>query len=425
MENESIRVIRLEADNIKRLRAVAIQTDSNFVEIAGNNAQGKTSVMDALWWCLAGNKPVQGEPIRRGANTARIEVTLGNGGKAAYIVTRKFTKKTKTLKVTTADGTAVGSPQELLDGLFSAITFDPLEYTRMKPADQAAALADLVGVNFAAKDAEIKTLYDQRTEVNREARGLHSQADAITYDCLPGAVAENETALLTALTNAAQTNSEINAELARRKKETEAIAVARAVVKGKRKEAEDLLDYANQIESTMNDKEAKLAALPPVADPVDAMELRAKLDAARAGNAEIAKRDRREALARQAMAKDAESAVLSSKMKKLEQDKLDAIEQADMPIKGLSFGDNCVTFNGIPLEQASDAEQLKISTSIAAAMNPKLKLIRIRDGSLLDLDSMAWLKGFAEEKDCQVFIETVGAGSGPAAIVMRDGEVQK
>lgn len=110
-------------------------------------------------------------------------------------------------------------------------------------------------------------------------------------------------------------------------------------------------------------------------------------------------------------------------MEAREQARLDAIGKAEMPIPGLSFGDGVVTFNGLPLNQASDAEQLMISTAIAAALNPKLRVIRIRDGSLLDDDAMVRLAAFAEERDMQIWIERVD-GSGTVGIVMEDGHVK-
>lgn len=71
-----------------------------------------------------------------------------------------------------------------------------------------------------------------------------------------------------------------------------------------------------------------------------------------------------------------------------------------------------------------DAQQLRASIAIASAMNPKLRVIRVRDGSLLDSDSMALLAGFAEANDMQVWVETVQSGR-PGAIVIEDGQVQE
>ena len=94
-----------------------------------------------------------------------------------------------------------------------------------------------------------------------------------------------------------------------------------------------------------------------------------------------------------------------------------------MPVKGLSFGEGEVVFNGLPLNQASDAEQLRVSIAIAMAANPKLRVLRIRDGSLLDERSLAAVATMADTQDYQIWIERVDS-SGKVGVHMEDGEVK-
>ncbi len=105
-----------------------------------------------------------------------------------------------------------------------------------------------------------------------------------------------------------------------------------------------------------------------------------------------------------------------------EKQKVDAITAAEMPVEGLGFGDGEVTYGGIPFEQASDAERLRVSVAIAMASNPKLRVIRVRDGSLLDEEALKALAGIAHDRDYQVWIERVD-GSGKVGVVMEDGAV--
>ena len=60
-----------------------------------------------------------------------------------------------------------------------------------------------------------------------------------------------------------------------------------------------------------------------------------------------------------------------------------------MPVEGLGFGAGIVTFNGLPFDQASTAEQLRVSVAIAMAANPKLRVLRIKHGNDLDADNLA------------------------------------
>ena len=109
---------------------------------------------------------------------------------------------------------------------------------------------------------------------------------------------------------------------------------------------------------------------------------------------------------------------------KLDKVKADGLAAAKFPVPGLGFGDSGVTYQGVPFAQASSAEQIKISLGMAMALNPKLRVLRIVDGSLLDDESMQTVRDMAAEHDFQVWIETVGSSDDPAAVVIEDGRVK-
>ncbi len=43
-----MKIIKLQSENIKKLKAIEIKPDSNLIQITGANAQGKTSVLDSI-----------------------------------------------------------------------------------------------------------------------------------------------------------------------------------------------------------------------------------------------------------------------------------------------------------------------------------------------------------------------------------------
>ena len=88
----------------------------------------------------------------------------------------------------------------------------------------------------------------------------------------------------------------------------------------------------------------------------------------------------------------------------------------------IGFGDEGVTFNGLPIEQASSAEQTRVAVAIGLAANPELPVVLIRDGSLLDEDSLAAVAKQAAERGAQVWIERVGDGK-ECSVIIEDGEV--
>ncbi len=99
---------------------------------------------------------------------------------------------------------------------------------------------------------------------------------------------------------------------------------------------------------------------------------------------------------------------LTRQIEAIDAAKSHAMATATWPVPGLGFSDTGVTFQGLPLEQASSAEQLRVSVAIGLAFNPKLKILLIRDGSLLDPDSLAIVAKMASDAGGQVWLEVVG-----------------
>jgi hypothetical protein len=114
---------------------------------------------------------------------------------------------------------------------------------------------------------------------------------------------------------------------------------------------------------------------------------------------------------------------LTAEIEALDKRKGDALLSAKFPIDGLSFDNNGVTFKGIPFSQCSSAERLRTSIAMAMAMNPKLRVIRITDGSLIDSKNMAIIEEMVKEKDFQCWIERVDE-TGKIGIYIEDGEVK-
>jgi hypothetical protein len=119
----------------------------------------------------------------------------------------------------------------------------------------------------------------------------------------------------------------------------------------------------------------------------------------------------------------AEADTLTREMDAIDTEKSAALAAAKMPVPGLGFDVDGVSFNGTPFVQCSSAEQLRISMAMAMAMNPRVRVIRIKDGSLLDAESMTLVAELALEHDFQVWIERV-ADHGGVGIVIEDGRVE-
>ena len=65
---ESIKINKLEIENVKRIKAVKIEPRANGLTIVGgDNNQGKTSVLDSIAWALGGEKYRPAQAQREGS----------------------------------------------------------------------------------------------------------------------------------------------------------------------------------------------------------------------------------------------------------------------------------------------------------------------------------------------------------------------
>jgi hypothetical protein len=113
---------------------------------------------------------------------------------------------------------------------------------------------------------------------------------------------------------------------------------------------------------------------------------------------------------------------MTKALEHLDQKKRAALEAAPFPVEGLSLGSGGVLYKGVPFAQASTAVKIRVSVAMACAMNPKLKVMLIRDGSLLDEESLALVEELARQNGAQVWVERVGKGA-ECSVIIEDGAV--
>ncbi|MCR4294647.1 MAG: AAA family ATPase, partial [Elusimicrobia bacterium] len=172
-----MKIVRLSTENVKRLSAVHITPDGSMVVIGGENGAGKTSVLDSIWYALGGKGALPGQPVRKGEKRAKVTLDLGE-----MIVVRTITPDGGgSLKVTSKEGATFPSPQTMLDKLVGILSFDPLAFARLPAKEQAETLRKLAGLDFAAQDGQRRTLYEQRTEVNRDVSRLDAQLAGLPF----------------------------------------------------------------------------------------------------------------------------------------------------------------------------------------------------------------------------------------------------
>ena len=411
--SNAMKIVRLQAENIKRLVAVNIEPDGALVEITGRNGAGKTSVLDSIWWALAGTKNHQPEPIRKGENEARVTLDLGE-----LVIKREFAKSKKDenkittrISVETPDGAKFGSPQTMLDRMMGALTFDPLAFSRMDSRGQYDHIKRMAGIDLTELEEERKRTYEERTEVNRLAKQSKSQADGISVpDETPGEEI-NISDLISQLRDARE---EDDHHLALERKREHLTTLVR--------DAEYAVQHAQETLKLHKSNLADFGELPVRETGKLIADLESRIENANESNQAVADLKRKRSLLQSSADYEAMSNSLTNKLDDIKHQAQRMVDESDMPVDGLDLTGGMVTWNGIPLEQASDAEQLRISCAIAMRENTQFRVIRVRDGSLLDEESLEVIREMAEESGYQVWIERVDS-SGKIGFVIEDGQV--
>jgi DNA repair exonuclease SbcCD ATPase subunit len=415
-----MQILSLQADNFKRLRAVEITPRGEMILVSGRNAQGKSSVLDAISAALSGAGACPADPIRHGEQSAQIRLDLGE-----VVVTRKFTPGGSTLTLTNAEGAKFGSPQKMLDSLLGALTFDPLEFTRMKTREQFDQLRAVAKVDLDLdKLAQLNAAdFEKRTDLNRDAKAARAQLEGLRIPAGEVPAPRDVAQLVQQVQEASQARMTAQRERDERRRIQNAVDLKRAEIETLRQKA---IALQAEVKALLPQLEAELDTPEPTDFDAAIETINDQIRTAQTHNETV--QQHRQAAARKAeletlaVTKETAAQGLTEAMAARQTAKEQALAAAKFPVPGLSLGDGQVLFNNVPLAQASSAEQLRISTALAMAANPKVRVVLIREGSLLDEQGLHLVAEMATAKGYQVWVEKVDSSRG-IGVVIEDGSV--
>lgn len=435
----------MSVNNVKRISAVEIFPDSPTVIIGGQNQMGKSSLLDALVMALNGGKSIPPRPIRDGKSNAEIVVETDD-----LIVTRKFSQKGTSLVVTTKDGTPLSSPQAILDKLTGTLTFDPMEFSRICEKDPKRAvetLRQLAGLDFTQIDADRKRAYDDRTIVGRELDTEKGKLANLTHD--PTApkeevsVAELAQKLKEANEQNAASENAYNEHQKKITSQENLIATTKASVDSADNRISELDNQIKELQSKLSSakeirgqrqlalesaesvlKGLKLGVVEKCV--IDTSAIATEMANAQLVNAKVQSNKRRAELSNAVNYKTEEYNSFTATIEKLDEQKKDMLAKAKFPTSNISFDESGVLLDGVPFVQGSTAQRIKASLGMAMALNPGLRVVIIREGSMLDKNSMDLVSKMATESGYQVWLEKVCDSDDKAAsVIIEDGTIKE
>lgn len=412
------RLVELRAQNIKKLQAVAIKIDRSLFKITGKNEAGKSSVLDAVVMAIAGKDAFPAEPIRKGEDSAEIFLDFCDLKLTRKIWRREGGGFDHSVSLDFSDGKRPKEKQHVLDALRgSPIADDPIAFSRLKPKARYDMLRQLVpDFNFSEEAAKRLQLFEDRRDIGRDFDKAKAAAESIIVPVDAPLVPVDVTELATQLNEAMQANALIDKRAQRREDAAE--------------ELEAMKDELDGLRAKVADLEGKIAAREEMIAQAEPLPEKANTDVISARIAGISALNNAAQKRLEKMQREAERDSFSEKydslsvqIKAIDDAKAKAIENAKFPVEGLTFGDDDILLDGLPFDQASTARKIRVSTSLLMAMKPDLRVLLVREGSLLDSDARAALEEQAKANDFVVLMECVGEGADEGGVLIEDGQV--
>lgn len=422
----AVKITSFEAENVKRVKAVQLSPAADgLTVIGGRNNQGKTSVLDAIAWALAGNKRRPSAAKRDGAaGEPFMKVELSNG----LVVERKG--EAGRLKVTDPAGGKSG--QALLDGFVEQLALDLPRFMAMGDAQKADELLKIIGVGdeLAELEAKEEADYNRRLAIGQMAKQKRGAADELpSYPDAPSEpvsayelIREQQEMLTRNGENQRkrQEASRIERGLAAAQEELKRLEARADELRGKWQEALGSCDaQAILIGGLERDLETARKTAEQLRDESTA-EIEASIAAVDEVNAKVRANAAKAAAEAEASELEGQYDDLTAAIERTRADKRRLLEGAGMPLPGLSVDAGRLAYNGRLWDSMSGSDQLKVATAIVRKLKPDCGFVLVDKLEQMDPQTLAEFGAWCEAEGLQVIGTRVGTGD-ECSIVIEDG----
>jgi DNA repair exonuclease SbcCD ATPase subunit len=410
----TVKINKLEIENVKRVKAVTIEPTSNGLTIlGGNNNQGKTSVLDAIAWALGGNKYKPSKPARDGSmNPPTLRLELSNG----LIVERKG--KNSDLKVTDPSGQKAG--QQLLDSFVEELALNLPKFIESSAKDKANTLLQIIGVGekLWELDRKEEQLYNERRTIGQIADQKKKYAAEQPH--FPEA--PNELVSISDLIHEQQEILARNGENARKRQNREEIRSQLHLSEERLKQLKEQLAQEEAThEKLMGDY---IEANKSIEDLVD--ESTEEIENSIANIEEINRKVRanldKEKAEEDAKQYSSQYDQLTKQIQDVRDERTSLLDSADLPLPGLSVEDGELVFEGQKWDNMSGSQQLRVATAIVRKLKPECGFVLLDKLEQMDIPTLNEFGKWLESEGLQAIATRVSSGE-ECQIIIEDGYV--
>ena len=418
----SVKITALEAENVKRIKAVALTpSPTGLTLVGGNNNQGKTSVLDALAWALGGERFRPDAAQRDGAIApAHLKVTLSNG----VVVERKG----KNASLTVTDPTGRRSGQQLLNAFVEPLALDLPRFMDASDKEKADILLRIIGIGaeLHTRDLEIKGLYDKRTFTGQLAQQKkHFAEELISYPEAP-----DEPVSASALIRQQQDilarngeNQRLRAQYAELEQQVQQCVDE---LKRTRERIATLQQLADELDAKhtklFNQRETARKTVSQLQDESTA-ELEASIRDIEETNRKVRANLEKSRAEDEAAQYASEYDRLTESIQQKRAERMALLNGADLPLPGLSVEDGVLTYNGKHWRDMSGSDQLRVAAAIVRRLNPDCGFVLLDKLEQMDMTTLQEFSAWLEAEGLQAIATRVSTGS-ECQIIIEDGMVK-
>lgn len=406
-EAMTMKINKLEIENVKRVKAVKIEPSTNGLTIiGGKNNQGKTSVLDAIAWALGGERFRPSQAARDGSVIPpNLRIVMNNG----LVVERKG--KNSSLKVTDPSGQKAG--QQLLDEFVEQLALNLPKFMEGSSKEKANTLLQIIGVGpqLVELERQEKEMFNERTYLGRTADQKEKYAKEQPYFPDVPATPVSASELIRKQQDILARNGEnqrIRENLHKLEQIKQDITEKLQELLRKQDEVDEKLRVARMSAEDLRD-ESTAELEQSIADIEETnRKVRANLDK---DKAEEDAKDYR-----------AQYNALTAKIEAVREQKMELLKGADLPLPGLSVEEGDLIYNGQKWDNMSGSEQLRVSTAIVRKLNPNCGFVLLDKLEQMDLDTLQEFGKWLEQEGLQAIATRVSTGD-ECSIIIEDGYV--
>ena len=418
----SVTITALEAENVKRIKAVAFAPSPTWLTlVGGNNNQGKTSVLDALAWALGGDRFRPDAAQRDGAIApAHLKVTLSNG----VVVERKG----KNASLTVTDPTGRRSGQQLLNAFVEPLALDLPRFMDASDKEKSDILLRIIGIGaeLHTRDLEIKGLYDKRTFTGQlAAQKKHFAEEMISYPEAPDEpVSASE--LIRQQQDILARNGENQRLRAQYAELEQQVQQCVDELKRTRERIATLQQLADELDAKhtklFNQRETARKTVSQLQDESTA-ELEASIRDIEETNRKVRANLEKSRAEDEAAQYASEYDRLTESIQQKRADRMALLNGADLPLPGLSVEDGVLTYKGKHWRDMSGSDQLRVAAAIVRRLNPDCGFVLLDKLEQMDMTTLQEFSAWLEAEGLQAIATRVSTGS-ECQIIIEDGMVK-